>query len=90
MAELTNAERETHISMMAEDRSTWTIGTDDPVWQRRFEAVGATLTKARGEWREYMLPANQLSLRNPSKLTDEQRAARAEQARLRFQRKEIS
>ena len=90
MAELTNAERETHISMTADNRDEWQIFSDDPVMQRRFEAVGATLVKARGGAKFYTLPANQISLRNPSKLTDEQREARAEQARLRFQRKEIS
>ena len=84
MAELTNAERETHISMCADDRSTWTIGSDDPVMQRRFEAVGATLVKARGDWREYTLPANQISLRNKRELTDEQRAALSERARKTF------
>lgn len=82
MAELTNAERETHISMCADDRSTWTIGTDDPVMQRRFEAVGATLTCTRGEWREYTLPANQISLRNPSKpMSEERKAVQAEKLR---------
>ncbi len=82
--ELTNAEREVHISMTADDRSTWAIGTDDPVWQRRFEAIGATLTKRRGEWREYTLPANQISLRNKRELTAEQREALAERARKTF------
>ena len=75
MADLTNAERETRISMTADDRSMWAIGTDDPVMQRRFEAVGATLVKARGEWREYTLPVNQISLRNPSKPMSEERKA---------------
>jgi len=82
MAELTNAERETHISMTAEDRSTWTIGSDDPVMQRRFESVGATLIKERGTWREYTLPANQISLRNKRELTAEQRAALSERGRV--------
>ena len=81
MADLTNAERETHISMCADDRSLWAIGTDDPVMARRFEAVGATLIKVRGTWREYTLPANQISLRKPSKLTEEQRKALSERAR---------
>ena len=75
MADLTNAERETHISMCADNRSMWAIGTDDAYWQRRFEAVGATLTKVRGEWREYTLPANQISLRNPPKPMSEERKA---------------
>lgn len=90
MREMTNAEREVHLSMAANDRSTWLVGTDDAYWQRRFEAIGATLIEARGEWREYTLPANQVSLRNPSKLTGEQRQERAQQARERFSRKEIS
>ena len=84
MADLTNAERETHISMCADDRSLWAIGTDDPVMARRFEAVGATLIKVRGTWREYTLPANQISLRNKRELTDEQREALAERARKTF------
>ena len=72
---LTLAERETRISMMADDRSTWSIGSDDPVWQARFEAIGATLVSQRGEWKEYTLPANQISLRNPSKPMSEERKA---------------
>ena len=76
MAELTNAERETHISMTAENRSAWAIGTDDPVWQRRFEAIGATPTKVRGEWREYTLPVGQISLRNAPKPMSEERKAK--------------
>lgn len=70
--------------MMAEDRSVWSIGSDDPVWQGRFEAIGAKLVSQRGEWKEYTLPANQISLRNPSKLTPEQREERAERARKTF------
>ncbi len=73
MADLTNAERETHISMTADDRSKWTIGSDDPVMQRRFEAIGATLTRTRGDWREYTLPVGQISLRNPAKPLSEER-----------------
>ena len=75
MADLTNAERETHLSMTAEDRSVWTIGTDDPVMQRRFESIGATLTKERGGSKWYTLPANQISLRNPPKPMSEERKA---------------
>ena len=74
--------------MCADDRSLWAIGTDDPVMARRFEAVGATLTKVRGDWREYTLPANQISLRNPSRLTEEQREKLAQRARERFAAKE--
>lgn len=86
---LTLAERETRISMMADDRSTWSIGSDDVVWQARFEAIGATLVSQVGEWKEYTLPANQISLRNPSKLTDAQREERAERARQQFSRRSL-
>ncbi len=72
-APLTLAERETRISMMADDRSTWSIGSDDPVWQARFEAIGATLVSQRGEWKEYTLPANRISLRNERKPMPEER-----------------
>lgn len=85
--ELTNAERETAFVMTADDRDVWNIGSDDPVMIRRIEAVGATFVRSRGEWREYTLPANQISLRNPSKLTDAQREELAERARQRFSRK---
>ena len=81
MTILTNAERETHLSMNAADRSFWVVGSDDPVMQRRFEAVGATLTTQRGEWKEYTLSANHVSLRKPRELTDEQREAMAARAR---------
>jgi hypothetical protein len=84
MAGQTLAEIETHLNMSAADRSLWHIGSDDPIMQRRFEAVGATLVRERGGWKEYTIPANQISLRKPSQLTDEQRQARAEQARRRF------
>lgn len=70
---LTLAERETRISMMADDRNTWSIGSDDSVWQGRFEAIGATLVSQRGEWKEYTLPANRISLRNERKPMPEER-----------------
>lgn len=89
MADLTNAERETYISMTADNRDTWHIFSDDPVMQRRFESIGATLTKERGGSKWYTLPANQISLRNPSKLTEEQREELSRRARERFAAKEL-
>ena len=82
MAELTNAERETCISMTADNRDEWQIFSDDPVMQRRFEAVGATLVKARGGAKFYTLPANQISLRNqPKPMSEERKAIQAERLR---------
>lgn len=88
MADLTNAERETCISMTADNRDMWHVFSDDPVMQRRFEAIGATLTRERGTSKWYTLPANQVSLRNPSKLTEEQRQELSRRARERFAAKE--
>ena len=81
MTALTNSERETHLNMTADNRGQWVIGSDDPVMQRRIEAVGATLTKQRGDWREYTLPAEQVTIRRRRELTDEQRAALSERAK---------
>ena len=84
MVDLTNAERETCISMTADNRDTWHIFSDDPVMQRRFESIGATLTKERGGSKWYTLPANQISLRNPPKpMSEERRAELAMQLRSR-------
>ena len=84
--ELTLAEMETHLNMTADNRGEWVITSDDPVMCRRFEAIGAVLVRTVGQLREYTLPANQISLRNPSKLTDAQREELAERARQRFSR----
>lgn len=80
MATLTLQEQETHLNMVAEDRNTWHIYSDDPVMQRRLESIGATLTKAeKSGGKHYTLPASQVTLRKPKKpLTDAQKAQRAE------------
>ncbi len=82
MTELTNAERETHLNMTADNRDEWIVTSDDPVMQRRFEAIGATFVRAIGQLREYTIPANQISLRNPPKpMSEERRAELAMQLR---------
>jgi hypothetical protein len=82
--ELSNAERETHLSMVAQDRSIWHVYSDDPVMLRRIEAIGAKLIRiaADGLGRHYELPANQVSLRNVRKpMSEEQRARLADRMR---------
>jgi hypothetical protein len=74
-AELTLAEMETHLNMTADNRGEWIITSDDPVMCRRFEAIGAVLVRTVGQLREYTLPANQISLRNPPKPMSEERKA---------------
>jgi len=84
MAGQTLAEIETHLNMSAADRSLWHIGSDDPIMQRRFEAIGATLVEVRGGWRQYTLPANQISPRNKrAPMPEERRAELAAQLRTR-------
>jgi len=73
MAELTNAERETYFSMTADNRDEYQVFSDDPIMQRRIEAVGEKLVKANGTAKFYTLPANQISLRNPPKPMSEER-----------------
>jgi hypothetical protein len=81
MAELTNAERETHMNLVAENRDLWEVTTDDPVMVRRFKAIGATFVRKQGELHYFTLPANQVTLRNKRHLSDDQRAALSERAR---------
>lgn len=74
---LTLAEMETNLNMSADDRSTWTISSDDPVMQRRLEAVGATLVKEgrNGMTKFYTLRADQVHIRSGKrKLSDAQKA----------------
>lgn len=79
---LTLAEMETHLNMTADNRGEWIITSDDEVTQRRFEAIGAKLIRTIGQMKEYSLPANQISLRNPSKpMTEERKAAQVENLR---------
>ncbi len=83
--ELTNEERETHLNLVAADRSTWHVYSDDPVMQRRLENACAVCVKVeKSGGKHYTLPANHLSFRKPRQLSDEQRealAARLAQAR---------
>lgn len=79
---LTLAEMETHLNMTADNRNEWVITSDDPVMCRRFEAIGAKFIRAVGQLREYTIPANQISLRNPPKpMSEERKAELAKQLR---------
>jgi len=65
--ELSNEERETHLSLVADNRSTWHVYSDDPVMLRRLESIGAKLVRvaSNGIGKHYELPANQVTLRRP-------------------------
>ena len=71
---LSPAERETHISQSADERSAgfWHVYSDDPYWIKRFDnsvmAGGATLLKQHSTGgREYKLPIGQLTVRMNSR-----------------------
>lgn len=79
--ELSNAERETCLSMAADDRSYWLVFTDDPVMMRKFDGIGEFVRKA-GQGKEYKLRADQLSFRKGKKqLSPERRAQLIDQMR---------
>lgn len=59
---MTNEERETHLSMTADDRSIWLVFSDDPYWMRRLDAI-AEFVRNVGEGKEYRLRSDQLTLR---------------------------
>lgn len=79
MATLTLAEMETHLNLVGDDRNTWHVYSDDPVMMRRLETIGATVTKTeKSGGKHYTLPANQVTLRKPSKpLSAERKAQQA-------------
>jgi hypothetical protein len=62
---LTLEEMETALTMCADDRGTWQVFSDDPVMQRRLEAIGATLVRPanNGIGKFYTLRADQVLLR---------------------------
>lgn len=70
-------EQETMLNLVADDRGTWHAYSDDPVMQRKLEAVGAVLIKSDGTGKHYTLRANQVSFRKGEKreLSDAQRAS---------------
>lgn len=61
--ELTNAERETHLNLVADDRNVWHVYSDDPVMQRRLASIGAVVEKEDGTGIHYTLRADQVLLR---------------------------
>lgn len=69
MNELTNAERETCFNVVADDRNTVHVFSDDPVMQRRIERVGGELVREEGPSKWYTLRADQLLLRKGKRKT---------------------
>lgn len=69
--ELSNAERETHLNMTADDRSVWIVFTDDLVMMRRLDAI-AEFVRAVGSGKEYRLRADQVLIRAGKRTVSEE------------------
>lgn len=76
MADRTNEETETALSQNAANRSEWELFSEDPVWQRRVEALGIEPTRTQGDAKWYTLRADQVVIRKGKrKVSPEQAAA---------------
>lgn len=62
---LTPQERECHISMSADDHSTWHVYTDDDYWIRRLDKVIPGVVSGIGK--KYEIPAKQITIRKERK-----------------------
>lgn len=78
MDALTNAEREVHLSMVADKHDTWEVYSDDPMWVARLDKIAtAYKVSAIGKW--YRLTAGQVTIKKERlPMTDEQRKAATE------------
>ena len=72
--ELSGPERETHLSMAADDRSVWIVFSDDPVMMRRLDVI-AEVVRDVGAGKEYRLRADQVLLRLVRKPPSDERKA---------------
>lgn len=68
--ELSNAERETHLNLSADDRSTWEVFSDDPVMMARLDKI-AEVAVAVGGGKRYRLRADQVVLRTGKRRVSE-------------------
>lgn len=87
MSNLTLQEQETHLNLTADDRSTWSVYSDDAVMQRKLESIGAKLVRvsADGLGKHYTLRADQITFRKGKReLSPERKAQLA--ARMRAMR----
>lgn len=81
MANQTTDEQETMFNVVASDRNTIHVFSDDPFWMRRLDKFG-TFVRNTGEGKEYTLRADQLVVRAGKKQVSEtQRAASVEKMR---------
>lgn len=78
----TNAERETHLNQVADDRSTWEAASNDPVMVGRLQRIGAVLVRTVGDTHFYRLRADQVVIRSGKrKMSERARIESAERLR---------
>ena len=76
--DLSLAERETGLSLMADDRTTWIVHSNDPWFWRKMAGLGIEPVYTLGyETRVYHLDAHTVSFRKKMQLSDDERARRA-------------
>ena len=79
----TNAERETHLNLAADDRSIWHVASNDPVMIARLQRIGADLVSVKGETVFFTLRADQVLLRKGKRhVSDATRHAAAQRLRV--------
>ena len=89
MVSLTREEQELHINATADDRDFFYVGTNDPYWTRRLDKIAKRVRESRdGEWVEYILKSNQVTLKKERKLTEKQRKILSERAKQNFHSEE--
>jgi hypothetical protein len=70
VAKLTGWEQETHLNLIAADRSVWEVFTDDPVMVGKFDKMvegdHIEFVRTVGEGKAYRIPFNQISFRSKS------------------------
>lgn len=79
MAQLTNEERETHLNLVAANRSQWEVYSDDPVMMAKLDRIATG--QPYGAGKRYTLRANQVSFRYGkarAPMSDEERFRRSE------------
>jgi hypothetical protein len=76
---LTQAEQETIFSICAEDRSIVHVFSDDPVFQKKLESIGAKLVReaSGGVSKFYEMRSDQLVIRTGKRKVSEEQRARA-------------
>lgn len=75
MNNLSNAERETHFNLVADDRNTWEVFSDDPVMIARLDKI-CTAYRVTETGKHYHLPDSQVTLRKPKKPMSEAHKAK--------------